>query len=185
MIAMKPYLPGRPPSYAAYFEPTTATLALVATAASAGIGAIGAIQSGQAAKSQANFQSTVMQQQADRERQDAAIQADNFRQQQSRALATRRANMGASGIDPSQGSPLMVDADFAGESELQALRIRNGGEVAATRLEQNAALTRSAGANAMTGSYFRAGSTLLTGAANAYGVYSRKGSLSSPNDYGS
>lgn len=176
---MKPYLPGRPPSYAACFDPATMTIiATGAAVASAGVGAIGAIQQGQAAKSQASFQSAVAQQQADRARQDAAAQEETFRQQQSRALATRRANLGGAGIDPSQGSALLVDQNFAGEAELSALRIRNGGDVAATRLEENAALTRSAGSNAETSSYFRAGSSLLSGVSSAYGVYSRKGSVS-------
>jgi hypothetical protein len=151
---------------------TTALLiAAGASAAAAGVSAVGAIQSGQAAKNQANFQSAIAQQQADRERLAAAQGEEDFRRQQSRAMATRRAQMGGSGIDTSTGSPLLVSEDFAGESELQALRIRNGGEVSATRLEQSAALQRSAGANAVTDSYFRAGSSLLTGAGQAFGAY--------------
>lgn len=152
---------------------TALAIAAGASVAAAGVGAIGAIQSGQAAKAQGDFQSAVMLQQADRERQDAAARETDFRAQQSRALASRRAALGASGIDPSQGSPLLTDQDFAGETELQALRIRSGGDVAATRLQQSAALQRFAGQNAVTSSYFRAGSSLLGGAGSAFGYYSR------------
>lgn len=152
---------------------TALTIAAVGAGASAAVGAVGAIQSGQAAKKQGEFQSAVLQQQADRERQDAAAKENDFRTQQSRLLASRRAAMGASGVDAGTGSPLLVDQDFAGEAELQALRIRNGGDVAATRLEQDASLQRSAGANAATSSYFRAGSLLLGGAGDAFGYYTR------------
>jgi hypothetical protein len=60
---------------------------------------------------------------------------------------------------------------MAGEIELQALRIRHGGEVNATRLEQQAMLQRMAGGAAATGGWVRGGSLLLTGVTSAYGSY--------------
>lgn len=143
---------------------TVTAMSLAATAISAGA----SIAQGMAAKKQAGFQAAVAQQQADRERQNAASAENDFRRQQSRMLAARRAGLGASGVDASTGSALFTSQDFAGETEINALRIRNGGEVRATRAEQSAALQRQAGKNAQTGGFFRAGSSLLKGVSNAY-----------------
>ena len=76
--------------------------------------------------------------------------------------------MGASGVDPATGSPLLVSEDIAGEVELQAQRIRAGGEVRATRLEQQAQLSRLQGRQAQTGGFLRAGSLLLSGAGRTF-----------------
>lgn len=149
---------------------TAATIAAAAAIASAGVGAYGAIQQGQQAAAQSRFQSAVMRQQAERERMEAGAAEDDFRRQQSRLFARRRALLGGTGVDPATGSPLLTSQDFAAETELQALRIRSGGQVRATRLEQSADLERMRGRNAQTGSYFRAGSLLLSGAGRAYGT---------------
>ncbi len=138
-------------------------VALAMMAAATAVSAVGSIQAGQAAKNQANVQAAIYGQQAERERQVAAANEVDFRRQQAKQMASRRAIMGASGVDPGSGSPLLVSEDFAGEIELQALRIRNGGEVSATRLDQQATLTRAAGNQDQTSSYFRAGSSLLQG----------------------
>ena len=145
------------------------TFATVATVASAVIGGVSAIQQGQAQNAAARTQAQIFQQQATREQQDAANREDDYRRAASRDLATRRALLGASGVEAGVGSPLIVSEDMAGEAELQALRIRSGGQASATRLEQQAALTRAAGRNEQTGGYFRAGASLLKGAGYASG----------------
>jgi hypothetical protein len=152
-----------------------------AAAAAAVVSAVGAIAQGQAAAQQGKYQSEVMRQQAERERQEAAVREDDYRRQASRDMATRRALMGASGVDSGTGSPLMVSEDMIGEAEYQALRIRSGGEVQATRLEQQAQLARMAGSNAQSGSYFRAGASLLQGAGYGYGAYNKAPAPRGPN----
>ena len=143
----------------------TSTTALVMSAV---IAAASAVSQGQAARSQANFQATVARQQADRERQQAAIDAEDFSRKQSGLMASRRAALGGMGVDAGSGSPLLGSEEFAGEATLQALRIRNGGEVNATRLEQTAVLQRAAGRNAATNGFVRGGALLLDGASKAY-----------------
>lgn len=140
---------------------TTAALTLIG--AGSAVSALGAIQQGRAAAAQARFQAAVQEQQATREQQLAEQREQDFRRRQSREMASRRAILGASGVEASAGSPLLVSEDFAGETELQALRIRNQGEVTATRLEQQAQLTRMQGRAARTAGFFRAGSSLLSG----------------------
>jgi hypothetical protein len=148
---------------------TKATVSTAAAVASAAVGALSAIQQGRQQKQQSEFQAAVERQRAERERLIAASNEDDFRRQQSRLQASRRAALGGSGVESSTGSPLLVSEDFASEIELQALRIRNGGEVNATRAEQNAQLLQVQGRNAQTGGFFRAGGSLLRGAEKVFG----------------
>ncbi len=148
---------------------SSASIATIAAVASAGMGVVGAISQGQAASKQAKFQAQVAQQQAAHARKLAAAQEDDFRHDQSRLMAQRRAALGGAGVEAGTGSPLFVTTDLAAEVELNALRIRQGGEAQATRLEQAAQLFRLAGKNAKRGAMFRAGASLLSGAAKVAG----------------
>jgi len=139
------------------------------TAVSTGVGIAGAIQEGQNASKQASFQAEVQRQQAMRERQQAAADASDAQRNSSALLARRRAMLGGAGVEGGAGSPLLASEDFAGEAELQAQRIRSGGEARATRLEQSATLQGFAGRNAKTSGFIRGGSLLLSGAGKSFG----------------
>lgn len=154
---------------------TALAIAAAASIAGAAMSASSAIQQGKAAKAASEFQAGIMQQQADRERQEAAAKEDDFRVDASRMMARRRALLGARGVEIGEGSPLAVTEDMAGEIELQALRIRNGGELNATRLTQQASLERFRGRVAQSESRMRAGSTLLQGFGQA--AWMKSGSL--------
>jgi len=130
---------------------------------SAGIAAAGAVAQGVSANKQAKFQAAVDEQKATRERQVSANEEEDFRRRQSRFLAQRRAELGGAGVEIGTGTPLLAFGDFAAETELQALRIRDGGDVKATRLEQQAGLTRASGRAAQQQGFFRAGASLLSG----------------------
>lgn len=106
-----------------------------------GVMMAGSMMAAQAQQKQAKTEANILREQAERERQQAAADSQEFKDQQARVLAQRRAVMGGSGVDLSTGSPLLAAEDFAGEVELQALKIRNGGDVRSTRLEQQAGLT--------------------------------------------
>ena len=151
---------------------TFGAIATGATIVGSALQAVGAIQEGQAERSQANLQARILEQQATSDRQQAAADEADFRARQSRLQARRRAGLGASGVDPAAGSPLLVSEDFASEVELNALRIRSGGEVRATRLEQQAGLTRFAGQQAQRSGFLRGGSLLVTGAGKSFGRHS-------------
>ena len=152
--------------------------------------AIGNIAAGSAARKEAEFQSSatkkqtklqaqVTEEQAAREREIAAAEEADFRRNQSRIFAAKRAAMGASGVRLDTGSPVLAAGDFAAETELQASRIRAGGQTTASRLQQQADLIRmagktessllsSAGRNAQLRGVFRAGSSLLSGAGTIF-----------------
>lgn len=158
----------------------TTILAAIGTAVSV----VGALRQGQAQQNQANYQAglyeqqaAITDQQAQSERTAARQSEEDFRRENALLMGRRRAALGASGVDISTGSPLLTAEDFASEAELGALRIRAGGEATATRLQQQAGLQRSeaglqrlSGANAVTSSYYRAGSSLLSGAGTIYGM---------------
>ena len=135
----------------------------------AAVGAIFQLQEGREAKAQADFEAAISAQQAERERRIAVGDEEGFRIAQARLQGDRRAGIGASGVQVGTGSPLDVSGDLAAEIELQALRIRQGGQVRGTRLDQQSQLSRRAGKNLQTRSRVRAGSTLLSGFGQSFG----------------
>ncbi len=150
----------------------TATTVAVMVAASAAISAAGAISSGIAARNQAKGQAEIARQQAERERQVAGQRETDFRDNQRRAAAAVRAAGGARGIDIGSGSPLLSAIDFTKETEQQALRIREGGEIRSTRLEQQANLLLDAGKAKQTAGFFQAGTSLLGGGIRSASILS-------------
>lgn len=156
-----------------------ANMALL-SAIGTGISVMGSLQQGQQQANQAQFQAQVAQnnaviagQQRDRAIKVAASNEDDFRRQQSDLFGSRRALLGKTGIEAGRGSPLSVSADFEGESELNALRLRNEGDVNSNRLQQSilnsqgqAGLFATQGRNAVTNSFSRAGGELFSGAYN-------------------
>lgn len=161
----------------------TAIVALVLAAAAAATSAYGVVQQGRAQEKASKFQAAAFAQQAKREREIAAANERDFRRQQSRLLARRRALMGVSGVETATGSPLLVAQDFVGETELQALRVRRGGEIRATRLEQQSQLERFRGRNARTQGYLRGGALILGTASKAFSMGSSFGGGGGGNLY--
>lgn len=125
--------------------------------------AFSAIQQGRQVAQNAAFDAQQLEQQAQRDREISAQEADEFERDESRRRATARALSAGSGVTM-EGSPLAVLGDLAGEAEFQRRRILAGGEQAATRAENQALVRRAQGRNARRGSFLRAGSSLLTGA---------------------
>lgn len=128
--------------------------AMTAVVVAAVVIAAGSIMSGFAARGQARSQAKAAKIQAEQERRRAAFDERDFRKQQRARLASIRAAGGARGIDMGEGSPLLAAIDFTKESEKQALRIREGGEVRANRLENQASLLKSQGKAALMGGFF-------------------------------
>tara|TARA_R110000803_G_C11960351_1_gene318638 strand:+ start:1183 stop:1629 length:447 start_codon:yes stop_codon:yes gene_type:complete len=143
----------------------TSTMLLMGAA---GMAAAGAIGGGIDAKNKASFEAADQRQQGAREKQIAEDQEEDFRRQQSRVAAASRAAGGQSGVDQSTGSPLLAMSDFEAETELNALRIRTGGETQSQRLNEQAVLTAAAGKSAKNRGFIRAGSSLLSGGASTF-----------------
>ena len=131
-------------------------------AAAAIMSAVGTVVGGISTFQQSRAQAKSQEQQANFARQQAEIDANEFRRKQRRLLGTARAARGATGVDLLTGSPLLVDDDTIDEIIFQTERVRQGGDITASRLETQASLTRAQGSSALAGSVLSAGGTFLT-----------------------
>lgn len=131
---------------------------------------VGALKQGQAQSDAMNFNAQMAGQNAVVARQQAA--ADEARQRRENLLraGNLRAGYGASGVTL-DGSPLDVLEMAATTGELDAQNVRYKGSLRAIGYENSAALDTAGASNALTSSYYRAGSELLSGGAKAYGSY--------------
>lgn len=143
---------------------TGVEIAAIASAASAAVGAAGAISQGQQQKKIGEYNAQIAQNQAIAARQKAEYDEERQRTMIARMGGTQRANIAAG------GGELLDAGDVLGfsaeEAELDALAIRYGGKMAADAASQQAVLRRAEGKAAQKASYFKAGSSLLTGASN-------------------
>lgn len=133
------------------------------------LGASGSAEEGRTTAQEREFQALLQGQAAERERRISRQDELGFLTAQGNLVGDRRAGLGASGVDITTGTPVDVAGDLAAEIKLQALRIRQGGQVRAGRLEQEALLLDRSGKNAATRGQFRAGSSLLSGASGFFG----------------
>jgi hypothetical protein len=156
--------PAAPPRHAALFDPGTALLV-----ASSAVGAIGAIKQGNDAAAAGNFNAAQLESRAQTERDQAAAQAQIDQQNTRRRMGEAYAAAGASGIDPSQGSPLSVMSDLAAQGELTRRLSLYRGDVAATGDLNQAAVSRYQGKLAQQAGMMK-GVGILVGNAAAYGL---------------
>lgn len=136
-----------------------------------------ALYQGQQAKKQADYNASVAEADAAAAKQKAEYDEKMHRERVRRLLSSQRAAYGKSGVDLA-GSPLLMLQDTAKEGELDALAIRYGGDVEASRNRSEANLLRMQGRAARTSGYLQAGGTLLSGGAKAYGRYKYKKGVS-------
>ena len=145
----------------------------------AGIGmqAIGSIQQGMAAAQQAKAQAAmaeynakVAKQQAEARRAAARFEQERQAKAGERVRSGLQAQFGASGGVPSEGTPLMIEAEQVAENELENLLIGYEGEVDAMRSESQAAgfkmqsdVFSSRASNARTAGFIGAGTSILSG----------------------
>jgi hypothetical protein len=129
-------------------------------------------------KKVAKNQAEIARQNAEAARQAGAVAEENERDQSRRILAAQRAAIGQAGVQGEIGSPLLAQIESAETAELNARRVRFGAEMAARGQEIDArgheAESLLRGFESKTTrrlGYVQAGSTLLTGASNAYGGY--------------
>ena len=127
------------------------------------LSAVGGIQQGRAAQDAANFEADVFNQRARSERQAAGVEAEDFERKFSATRASSIARSGASGIDPTSGSALLVDEALVREGVLQESRIRHAGQVRGQRLDDQAGLSRQRGKFAKKAANIGAIGSLLTG----------------------
>ena len=143
-------------------EPVT-----IALAASAVVGIAGALYSGEQQRKAASQAADVADQGAAAAEAKAKYDETLHRERIRKTLSTMRSLYGKSGVDAT-GSPLLALEDTAAQSELDALAIRYGGKIEASRNRSEADILRMRGETAQTASYFQAGSTLLQAGGDYY-----------------
>lgn len=131
--------------------------------AAIGVSAAGSIASGQASARAAKFQSALLAQQAERQRQLSEREAERFRREQSAIAASARVRRAGSGVLPNEGTSLLVEDTLFDEILLGEAFIKQSGQVRASRLLNEAALTRFRGRVARDKGFLSTGDTLLTG----------------------
>jgi hypothetical protein len=145
-----------------------------------GVAAIGAFEQGQAASDAAKGQQAialynqkVADQQATAQGQAAAVQQERAAEAADRLKGQQRAALGASGAVPSEGTPLMIQAQQAAQSDLDQLMMGYNADIQQQQTRSQAGMyglqagiygqqASNAGMAGMIG----AGSTLLTGFGN-------------------
>jgi hypothetical protein len=153
------------------------TLALAAGIGGGVLSAAGSIKKGQAAQQAAEYNAAVDAQRAAEERDQANAATQDYIRKGSDTVESARALRGATGVT-SEGSPLLVDENTVRQVALGAARTLHGGELRASRLEDDAKLQKMKGENAVIGSYLDAGGSLLTTAGKfgkggtGFGAYS-------------
>jgi hypothetical protein len=144
-------------------------VAMGLSAAGTVVSAIGQNNAGKAEQQAANYNARVAEMNAAAEQDRAGVEADDYRRQQSRKLASSIAARGASGVAIGSGTPLMVSEDVVREIELGASRIGHEGATKANAYRNQATLDRVSGKNARKAGRIAAGATLLSGGARAFG----------------
>ena len=154
-----------------------ASVAIALAAAGAAVGAFGQLKAGQAqvaeAKSQqrvSEYNALIAQREAQAEQHRGVFAQTRQAQEAARQMSALRAGFGAAGVVPTEGAPVAALAEQAAESELEQLLIGYESQLAQERLMSESELRkmearafRRRGKAARTASYFRAGTTLLTG----------------------
>ena len=128
---------------------------------------------GQAEKVAYDYNADVMDQEAEAEEVSARQEAELKREEIQTLISNQRVAYGVAGVVLSEGSPLVVLAETAGEGEKEALTIRYGGNVKATSLRNRANLQRYYGGVSEKAGKIKATGTLLSGLGSAafnYGV---------------
>ncbi len=153
-----------------------ATTTILATAAvlsvvGAGVGAYAAIQQGQAQEAAAKYNSKVAQNNAIMAQQQSSLEAARIRRKNLQIIGMQRAAQAKSGVALDSGSAADVAYDSKVEGEMNALTALYTGKISANSSIARSKLDLLEGENAVTGSYFNAGSTILTGLGNASSAY--------------
>lgn len=145
--------------------------ALALAIASTAIAARGQYVSGKFQEAQAKTNEQIAETQALDATRRGQIAEDEQRARVRQVLGTQRAILAANAVSASTGSPLALLADTARYGELDALTVRNNAAREAYGYRIEGMNARSRGQFARLEGNYGAGSTLLAGGAQAYGIW--------------
>lgn len=144
--------------------------------AMAAVGTAVAIKASNAAADTADFNQKVAAQNAAAATQQGLQAQAEQRQDAERKLGAMTANFGASGIDPSTGTPTDVMSDATSQATLDNLNIKYNYQLKALGYQNTASLDSSASSNDTSSGYLNAAGAALGGSAKAYSAFNAGGS---------
>jgi hypothetical protein len=116
----------------------------------------------------AKYNARVTENEAEKVRAKGVEEENTLREKNAQLLAKQRAQIGASSVDLSSGTPLDIQEDTVVLGEVDALRVRTNFQEQAEGLDEQASLTRSMGKAAK-----ERGQAAFTPLASATGVSSK------------
>lgn len=135
------------------------------------VSTVGSMSQAQAQAEIAEYNAAVAAAEAEAAKQKALYDAEQSRDKFRRLMGRQRALYAKAGVDIASGSPLLMLADQASEAEKERLAIlHSGGVTAASDLNKSSLYSMTA-RNASTAGYINAGSTFLSGMAQAKSDY--------------
>lgn len=176
-------LTGDARSDGAVFGPMAAIIGAIGTVVSAA----GTIASGQAQKEADDFQAEQLDRKAQEEKAASQRQANDENTKTQLVLSRQQALAAGSGLDPTDPTILQLSGETARQGAYNTATVAYGGDQRAAGYRDQANASRFTGQSALTGSYFGAAGTLLSGAssfATKYGEGGFNGGGSSSLPYG-
>lgn len=149
---------------------TTVTLGHLLTGAGTLAAVSGAGETGRAEQAGADLQAQFEERAAADAIADSKREASNFARDQRFLLARQRALIGASGVQAGTGTPVAIKETTEGEAERGEQEILFGGRRAATRLREQATLTRAGGVIKRQSARGRQLAILTSGAGQLFGA---------------
>lgn len=155
------------------------SLAAILGIAAVSLAAVGTGVSIYAASAQAEgqkkalkFQQKAREQEAESARQSAAYEEHQFRRRMAILMGRQEAITGASGLDPTVGTPLLTEIDTAKQGSLEALNIRRTGAISAAGSELEGRLAGIKGRFTEQAGMYNMLGTGLSGASSVLGSWS-------------
>jgi hypothetical protein len=154
-----------------------AALPMVLMAAGGAMGAIGSISQGYQQKKIADANAQLAEQDAVNKREAGKADTMRISEERRQLVGTQTAMLGASGLDPSQGSPLEIMLDTQRKSDRDMMYRGYQADVGATNSMNQAEIYRTQGKNAVTSGWLGAGASLLGSAGSFFSSSSGQGAM--------
>jgi len=137
-------------------------IALAATAIGTGVSVVGSVMQGKREAEAAKAQAKLSSFQADAEIKRGDREEEIMRQEAAKLVGQQRAAYAAAGVRLT-GSPLLVMAQTIQDSEKDISLLQEETDARALSFKMQSRIFEDTASSAKTSSYFRAGSTILTG----------------------
>lgn len=152
-----------------------AELALGFMAAATGLSTIGQLQSAGAQQAQYEYQAAMAEKQGELAELQAKQEAAEVTKQEVATKSKQRAQAAAAGLDLSSGSFMDILSETATQAQKEREDILRRGALNRAAYQAEASGYRAASSATSSGKWWKAGSTLLTGAAQGVNYADRQG----------